>query len=252
MFCEYCGNKLPDGSKFCASCGHPVEAPAAPQTRKEKPVKKQQGNSKPPQPDEGKKGIVIALSIVLAILVIAAIVLGIIFFGMGAGNQDSNNGNRVEKVSGHKDNRPSGTEEVFSGQQSTQSGSGEAVSVESTEGAAETNKSASESDELFKGDKKEFVFSDSDVRKLTEEEIEDMLDESDDPVWDIRIAINELYARHGRMFDSPEVREYFESLDWYEGSIEAEEFDKYQNEYLSEIEIYNRDLLSRYRDELKN
>ena len=44
MFCEYCGNKLPDGSKFCTSCGQPVETPAgatAEQTLKTKPAKDQ-------------------------------------------------------------------------------------------------------------------------------------------------------------------------------------------------------------------
>ena len=255
MFCEYCGNKLPDGSKFCTSCGQPVETPAgatAEQTLKTKPAKDQKSSVQPPVQENGKKGKgpVIALSIVLAVLVIAAIVLGVIFFGMGSGEGSSGGDGRVEKVSSHKENKTSDTEEVYSESVSTQNE--EAVFVESTEGAAETNKGASESEDLFQGGKKGFVFPNSDEEKLTEEEIEDMLDESDDPAWDIRIAINELYARHGRIFDTPEIRKYLESQDWYEGTIEGEEFDKNQNEYLSDVEIYNRDLLSRYREELKN
>ena len=59
MFCEYCGNKLPDGSKFCTSCGQPVETPAgatAEQTLKTKPAKDQRSSVQPPVQENGKKG----------------------------------------------------------------------------------------------------------------------------------------------------------------------------------------------------
>lgn len=43
---------------------------------------------------------------------------------------------------------------------------------------------------------------------------------------DKRLAINEIYARHGRKFDNAEIREYFESQSWYDGTIDAEDFDE--------------------------
>jgi hypothetical protein len=33
MFCPYCGNQIPDRSKFCTKCGAPLRAPASANTR---------------------------------------------------------------------------------------------------------------------------------------------------------------------------------------------------------------------------
>ena len=41
---------------------------------------------------------------------------------------------------------------------------------------------------------------------------------------DLRIARNEIYARHGRKFDSNELRTYFESKSWYRGTVDPEDF----------------------------
>lgn len=39
-----------------------------------------------------------------------------------------------------------------------------------------------------------------------------------------RIAKNEIYARHGRMFDDPLLQNYFDSCSWYTPSIASEDF----------------------------
>lgn len=45
-------------------------------------------------------------------------------------------------------------------------------------------------------------------------------------------AKNEIYARHGRLFNSTELQNYFNSQDWYYGFIEPDEFsDTVFNEY---------------------
>ena len=41
---------------------------------------------------------------------------------------------------------------------------------------------------------------------------------------EINYAKNELYARHGRKFDSNELRTYFESKSWYRGTVDPEDF----------------------------
>lgn len=51
----------------------------------------------------------------------------------------------------------------------------------------------------------------------------------------IQMAINEIYARHGRKFKDDEVRAYFESKSWYKGTVEPEQFDSSVfNEYEEE------------------
>ncbi len=83
----------------------------------------------------------------------------------------------------------------------------------------------------------EFVIYDSDVRYLVSADLNHLT------AWQIRIARNEIYARHGRMFDALELREYFESKSWYVPSIPAVEFN---NSCLSEVELENLNFIIYY------
>ena len=58
-----------------------------------------------------------------------------------------------------------------------------------------------------------------------------------------RLARNELYARHGRKFDDEGLRAYFESKDWYSGTIDPDDF---KEDMLNDYEFYNRDLIVQY------
>lgn len=60
---------------------------------------------------------------------------------------------------------------------------------------------------------------------------------------DLRLARNEIYARHGRMFTSEDLQVYFGSQSWYIPSIPA---DGFTDEMLSEVEKYNVDLIKSY------
>lgn len=42
----------------------------------------------------------------------------------------------------------------------------------------------------------------------------------------IQIGINEIYARHGRIFADPSWAAYFDGKDWYKGIVQPEEFDE--------------------------
>ena len=59
----------------------------------------------------------------------------------------------------------------------------------------------------------------------------------------IRIARNEIYARHGRIFKSDDLADYFASKSWYTPSVSADQFD---NSYLNSIEIENLKLITAY------
>ncbi len=41
---------------------------------------------------------------------------------------------------------------------------------------------------------------------------------------DMQMAINEIYARHGRIFQTEEIANYFNSQSWYQGTVTAENF----------------------------
>lgn len=86
-------------------------------------------------------------------------------------------------------------------------------------------------------DDDEYIFADSDSRKLKKSEIEGMSKD------ELRLARNELYARHGYIFQDNGLQEYFESKSWYEPSIKSSDFNdaKIFNKY----EIANRNLIKK-------
>ena len=61
---------------------------------------------------------------------------------------------------------------------------------------------------------------------------------------DIRIAINEIYARHGRMFTSKDLQDYFNSKSWYHPTVPADQFDE---STLNDFEKKNIELLKPLR-----
>ena len=64
----------------------------------------------------------------------------------------------------------------------------------------------------------EYLLADSDSRYLTEDDLAGFTAEQ------CRLARNEIYARHGRRFKDPALQRYFDSLSWYNGTIEPSDF----------------------------
>ena len=88
----------------------------------------------------------------------------------------------------------------------------------------------------------DYIFPDSDTRKLTAEDLDPIKDDAQM----LRLARNELYARHGRKFDAEDLQEYFMSKDWYTPEIEPGDFDE---DMLTKVEKYNRDLIKSYEEQ---
>lgn len=75
----------------------------------------------------------------------------------------------------------------------------------------------------------DLIVPDADSRYYTADEISDM------PLQVVNYAKNEIYARHGRIFDSTELAGYFGQQPWYSGSLREADFtDKVFNEYEKE------------------
>lgn len=71
-----------------------------------------------------------------------------------------------------------------------------------------------------KYDADEYVLPMSSTIRITEDTIVNF---SANELW---IARNEIYARKGRMFDTPYLQNYFNSCSWYNGTIEAADFNE--------------------------
>lgn len=87
----------------------------------------------------------------------------------------------------------------------------------------------------------EYILEDSGTRYLTKTDLMGLSEE------ECRLARNEIYARHGRMFKDESLQDYFEAFDWYYPSIQPGDFEE---SMLNEYEIYNRDLIVEYEEEM--
>lgn len=65
-----------------------------------------------------------------------------------------------------------------------------------------------------------FIFPNSDSSYLSNAQVSALSDN------DLQLAINEIYARRGRIFKDAGLNAYFNSQSWYEGKYTAEEFEK--------------------------
>lgn len=66
----------------------------------------------------------------------------------------------------------------------------------------------------------EYIVADSSSRELRASELKGMNADQ------LQMAINEIYARHGRKFATKSIQKYFDAKSWYTGKIEPSKFDE--------------------------
>lgn len=93
--------------------------------------------------------------------------------------------------------------------------------------------------EDYRGYEEDFIFPESSMSYLSDYEIDQLSQE------DIQQAINEIYARHGRIFKDEPYNSYFRSCEWYVPLYEADEFD---DSCFNDYEKTNIKKLASYRD----
>ena len=67
-------------------------------------------------------------------------------------------------------------------------------------------------------DSGEYILPESSERALTDADVQGMSYD------DLQMAINEIYARHGRIFGTESIQQYFEGKSWYQGTTDADHF----------------------------
>ena len=84
----------------------------------------------------------------------------------------------------------------------------------------------------------DYIIPDSSNRYLTEQDLVGLSNE------ELRRARNEIAARHGRRFKDADLQAYFDSKSWYNGTIDADDFNKVVR--LSEIEQKNMEFIKKH------
>ena len=87
----------------------------------------------------------------------------------------------------------------------------------------------------------DYILPYSDSEYLTEDDLDGLTPD------EIRLACNELYARHGRKFKDADYQSYFNSKSWYHGTVEPDDFD--DTAVFNKYELANRDFIIEYEKE---
>lgn len=261
MFCTKCGNALPVNAKFCTKCGTKVEAfqPGAippnptpqkasvpqPQQKKNEKVTKTKNSEKISNKNETEKksgsGAMVYLLIGAAVLIIILIAIIVLLFIKG--NQPAKQDDITDKpvvITEQTTETEMSTEQTdrkdVSGQQEASEKTSEVINKEDTTGNEDMGTDGAVGEE-----EAEYILPESASRLLTEADLENLTQE------DLRIARNEIYARHGRKFLDEGLQEYFNGKSWYNGTIEPDDF---KEDMLSEIERTNEDTIVNYETKM--
>ena len=251
MFCSKCGKQVRDGMNYCTNCGEPVKKDeggvnlkkdddkvSSAATLPHGNVSGKSNKAKKTKKNKGVKIVFITIAgIILALLLIlfALVQTGIISISIDDNtNQESvlDKKSKSSKREKEKERRAK-EKESEEGDVTTQAQT-EPVSTE-----AQTVQPATMPSTVAINN--EFILPDSSVRVLDKSELAGFSAEQ------CRLARNEIYAKHGRMFDDAGLQNYFNSRSWYHGTIPAKQFN---DNMLSDIEIQNRNLIIAFEKEM--
>jgi hypothetical protein len=275
MFCTKCGKQVRDGLKYCTNCGAPIKQHESGGTggqnrivaggkvnlKKDddtaKPVAVSQpsnsisfntgntGGNAPVKKPKKNKGIKIAIITILGIIAALLLIIfalaqtGVISISVSDNeNQESTlDKSKSSKREKEKERRAKEKESESKSEAST------APTAEQTEPNTMPTVAQTESVTVPStvAMNSEFILPDSSTRVLDKSELAGFSAEQ------CRLARNEIYAKHGRIFDDAGLQNYFNSRSWYHGTIPA---DKFSETMLSDIEIQNRNLIIAYEKEM--
>lgn len=263
MFCTNCGEQIPADSRFCTNCGTPVDGEpnvSSQATRQYAPVASQapsesqapaesQATNEPQAPtpsyvaqtsnDGGSaaagaspnKSLIITI-IAVAVALIAIVIIGFVVFGSGSSpsaNSSASQQGNVEAESteeGEQSEQDALSKSDADGQYSSMSSSDASGNSESSAG------NQAQSDYLLPY-VSSHIYSEAELAGLSN--------------YELYLARNEVFARHGRGFNNPDLRSYFNSKGWYREIYTPEQFDSMPTP-LNEIERDNVDLIRSIED----
>lgn len=249
MICSNCKREIPDGMRFCTHCGRPVSSaegaegesptrtaelktpvdssldstsptmrviPADPRTPSERP----QGES------HGEKRLLVVTSVMATLAAVAAIALVVVILNpFGAGNaQDEAEPQEAPGQISVNVNLPPDENDDGAAEQDAPADDAPSREPVDTEGDDALD------DAL---DDARYVLLDSATHLYTDDELAALSD------WELYLARNEIYARHGRCFRNEDLQSYFGSQEWYEPLYAPEEFDARAGSLLNDTERAN-------------
>lgn len=260
MYCEECGKQIADDSKFCDGCGAPVHPVKAPEDSYVNPYGYQNqmygqnqefGQGKPygaPVPggiipekkkkSTGTTALIVVLAVVAVALAGVLIFLGVKVFG---GRKDPNAGmaeGRQATESSLEEVEKESTEAAVKEEESSKMSIAPSTTAAGIPTTAPTEAPTVPSSAVLEG---EYILPNSNSAYLTEADLAGLTKEQ------LRLARNEIYARHGRKFKDDELNQYFLSKSWYTPLYEPNQFNE---SVFNDYENANRQLITEYEKKM--
>ncbi len=212
--CKQCGKPITSGTRFCKHCGSPVEIKIEP-VQEVRKVERVESKKEEPKKTRSK-----SISTIITITTIVIMIVVVVFASQRL-KEDyySDNQNYIDNDSYNDENNFE--QEEYKNQN---------VVIDEDEYEETT-------DEQETAQSDDYILASSDSKYLNKADLYGLSAE------ECRLARNEIYARHGRMFKDAALQEYFESFDWYYPTIQPDDFEE---SMLNEYEIANRDLIVEY------
>lgn len=277
MFCSNCGTKLSEGTKFCTNCGAPVGSPAqgasdqaaadetvampspsagpgpareyVPITIDEPAVAPEPAApsyaSSAPQRSGGTSPVTIVMALIAAVAVIALVVVVADPFHMGGSDsapqqqvvaeEEPKDDAADDEASTEDDSAEEAAEDDASNEEepsddSSRGGDNNVVVVVGDDGKDEP----SGGDTIVVHESPDgYVLPNSSSHTYSASELSHLTD------WELYLARNEIYARHGREFHNDDLQRYFNGQSWYTPVYSPEDFDARSGSILSSVEQKN-------------
>ena len=262
MFCSNCGRELPEGTKFCPECGTPSGDGTTGAVSMGNARDIQHG----PAAAAGRRrpaglAVVAGVMALLAVVCVGVFVVGANPFGQPAPEEPVAQEEPAEQEQ-PSEQEPADSELEFTAQDDDRSKTDDEDAAEKDERPADSSDeqddapaaekderpadSADEQDDAEEPDDSDvdttptsgdYLLPDSDSHVYTAQELSGMSD------WELYIARNEIYARHGRCFNNDDLQSYFDGKSWYSKQISPEAFDQRAGQLLNATELKNAETI---------
>lgn len=266
MFCTNCGAEITDDARFCDACGSPVgsgdadrtvvTSPAAP-TPPASPTPEQ--GSPAPRP-HGSSIVAIVMSVVALVAVVALVVVVANPFGTSSRpaseqpgqEQPADGADPAEEPSSadEKDGEDAAPEDAAQDVASEDDAVADDAATDEADDAAGTQQNnvvvvvegndhapAPPRSTVVYTESNDYILPDSATHEYSTSEISHLSD------WELYIARNEIYARHGREFRNDDLVRYFNGKSWYVPIYSPDDFDARVGSFLNATEQRNAETI---------